>query len=91
MNSKLRAARRYLRSIVITPAAVPTTIGKNDERKIRKIGERSPTPNQRIASGIQAIGEIGRRPWTSGFRNACAVPNQPISMPTGIASATARR
>jgi hypothetical protein len=70
---------------------VPTTIGKNDERKIRKIGERSPTPNHRIASGIQAIGEIGRRPCTRGFRNACAVANQPINMPTGIASAAARR
>src|SRR6185503_18147368 len=90
-NSKLRAARRYLPSIVSTPAAVPTTMGKNEERKIRKIGERSPTPNQRMASGIQAIGEIGRRPWTSGFRNACAVPNQPMSIPTGTASATARR
>jgi hypothetical protein len=67
-NSKFRAARRYFPSIVATPAAVPTTIGKNDERKIRKMGERSPTPNHRMASGIQAIGEIGRRPWTSGFR-----------------------
>ena len=54
-------------------------------RKIRKIGDESPTPNQRIASGIQAIGEIGRRTWMSGLRKACAVPNQPISMPTGIA------
>src|SRR4030095_1045668 len=91
VNSKLRAARRYFRSMVMTPAAVPTTMGKNDERKIRKIGERSPTPNHRMASGIQAMGEIGRRPWTSGFRNACANPNQPISIPTGTASATASR
>jgi hypothetical protein len=78
-------------SMVMTPAAVPTTIGKNDERKIRKIGERSPTPNQRMASGIQAIGEMGLSPCTSGFKRVCAVANHPMSMPTGIASAAASR
>jgi hypothetical protein len=35
--------------------------------KIRKIGETSPTPNHRIASGIQAIGEIGRSIWKIGL------------------------
>ena len=35
--------------------------------KIRKIGDALPTPNHRMAIGIQAIGEIGRRIWNSGF------------------------
>ena len=35
--------------------------------KIRKIGETLPTPNHRIAIGIQAIGEIGRSIWKSGL------------------------
>jgi hypothetical protein len=34
--------------------------------KMRKIGERSPTPNQRMASGIHAMGEIGRSIWKRG-------------------------
>jgi hypothetical protein len=45
---------------VCTPATVCTTIGNTDEMKIRKIGDRLPTPNHRIAIGIHAIGEIGR-------------------------------
>ena len=64
---KLRAARRYCGSIVCTPAAVCTTVGKTAERNIRKIGATSPTPNQRIAIGIHAIGEIGRSIWKIGF------------------------
>ena len=44
-----------------------TVIGKTLARKIRKTGAASETPNQRIASGIQAIGEIGRRTWISGL------------------------
>ena len=38
-------------------------IGKTLARKIRNTGAASETPNQRIASGIQAIGEIGRSTW----------------------------
>lgn len=57
---KFAPARRYRRSIVCTPAVVCTTIGKIDEMKIGKIGDALPTPNHRIAIGIQAIGEIGR-------------------------------
>jgi hypothetical protein len=37
-----------------------TTMGKSEARKIRKVAARSPTPNQTIETGIQAIGLIGR-------------------------------
>ncbi len=50
-----------------TAAVAETVIGKTLARKIRKIGGRVGEPNQRIASGIQAIGEIGRRTWMSGL------------------------
>jgi hypothetical protein len=40
-----------------TAAIADTVIGKTLARKIRKIGALSSTPNQRIATGIQAIGE----------------------------------
>ena len=42
-------------------------VGNTDARKMRKIGDMSPTPNHRIDGGIQAIGEMGRRIWTIGF------------------------
>jgi hypothetical protein len=42
-------------------------IGNKLARKIRKIGARSLTPNHSIASGIQAIGEIGRSTWMTGL------------------------
>jgi hypothetical protein len=35
--------------------------GKKQLRKMRNMAERSPTPNHRIAIGIQASGEIGRK------------------------------
>ena len=38
----------------------PSGCGKSTLMKIKKIGEMSPTPNHKIASGIQAIGEMGR-------------------------------
>ena len=57
--------------------------------KIRKIGDALPTPNQRIAIGIQAIGEIGRRIWKSGFSVAKAPRTQPIQRPSGTATSTA--
>jgi hypothetical protein len=53
--------------MVRTPMVVCTIIGKTDDMKIRKIGDILPTPNHKIATGIQAIGEIGRSIWNSGF------------------------
>jgi len=45
--------------MVCTPAVVCTTIGNTDDMKMRNIGDASPTPNHRMAIGIQAIGENG--------------------------------
>ena len=53
--------------------------------KIRKIGEALPTPNQRMAIGIQAIGEIGRSIWKIGFSvvNAPRDPAHPQAQRNG--------
>ena len=64
-------------------------MGKNDARKTRNIGERSPTPNHRIASGIQAMGEMGRSICTTGLNAVKAVRDQPIRIPNGSASSSA--
>ena len=42
------------------------------------------TPNQRMATGIQAIGEIGRSTWMAGLKAMRARPNQPSSRPAGM-------
>src|SRR6516165_4343017 len=57
--------------------------------KIRKIGDRSPTPNQRMAIGIHAIGEIGRSIWKIGLSVRYAPPTQPIQRPSGTATRNA--
>ena len=54
------------------------------------MAERSPTPNHRIAIGIQASGEIGRRIWIIGLSAISARLYQPMTMPRGIAVTTAR-
>ena len=74
-----------------TPDVVCTTIGNTDEMKIRKIGEALPTPNQRMAMGIQAMGEIGRSIWKIGFNVVNAPRTHPIQSPSGTAKATASR
>ena len=50
-----------------TPLIDATTIGKNADRKIRKIAARSPTPKKMIATGIQAMGLIGRKSCIVGL------------------------
>ena len=77
--------------MVCTPAVVCTIIGNTDEMKIRKIGEASPTPNHRIAIGIQAIGEIGRSIWKSGLSVVNAPRTQPIQSPSGTATSDRQR
>src|SRR4051812_30608126 len=63
---------------------VASTMGKKAERKIRKIGEASPTPNHRIANGIHARGERLRKKFTIG-RNAFLASNpSPNHNPPGI-------
>src|ERR1700691_764881 len=75
--------------MVCTPAVVCTTIGKTDAMKIRKIGDALPTPNQRMAIGIQAMGEMGRRIWNTGFSVSNAPATHPIQRPAGTATRTA--
>src|SRR5215813_8134273 len=53
------------------------------------MGEVSPTPNQRMAIGIHAIGEMGRRICTSGFSMRYVPCIQPIHSPSGMATHTA--
>jgi hypothetical protein len=66
-----------------------TVIGNTLARKIRKIGRVSSTPNQRIATGIHAIGEIGRSAWMIGFSARNAGRNQPSTSPSGTPTSTA--
>ena len=54
--------------MVCTPLVVCTTMGNTEAMKMRKIGETSPTPNHRMAMGIQAMGEIGRSIWKMGLK-----------------------
>ena len=65
--------------------------GKKQPTKMRKMAARSPTPNQRMAIGIQASGEIGRKICTSGLKAISARRYQPIVSPRGIAVTAARR
>src|SRR5439155_7144313 len=72
-----------------TAAIAETVIGKTLARKIRKIGAASLTPNHKIATGIQAIGEIGRRICRIGLKAWKARVYQPSSSPTGTPMSTA--
>ena len=72
-----------------TPFAVATTRGKSAPSTMRKIGAGSPMPNQMTASGIHAIGLIGRSSWISGFTTRPNAANQPTSSPSGMPTATA--
>src|SRR5688500_559648 len=89
VRPKLRPACTYIGGTLRTPFIVATTIGKNDARKIRKIGARLLTPNQITASGIQASGEIGRSIWISGFVARASALHQPRASPAGTPRITA--
>src|SRR6266540_2334832 len=72
-----------------TAAMADTVIGNTLARNIRKIGARSSTPNQRIATGIHAMGEMGRSIWIIGLNAWNARPYQPSNRPKGTPKATA--
>src|SRR5215210_955157 len=74
-----------------TEAMADVVIGNRLARKIRKMGAMSDTPNHRMATGIQAIGEIGRSTWMAGLKARMAGVNQPRSRPKGIPTKTASR
>ena len=66
-----------------------TVIGNTLARKIRKTGAASDTPNHRIATGIQAMGEMGRKIWIIGLNASKALRYQPSARPAGTPTSTA--
>ena len=51
-----------------TAIAVAITIEKKLDKNIKNIAGLSPIPNQSIANGIHAKGEIGRKNWINGLK-----------------------
>jgi hypothetical protein len=74
---------------VATAFIAVTVSGRNEATQIRKIAVRSPTPNHRMAIGIHASGEIGRRIWIHGLSASSARRYQPIDRPSGTPSGAA--
>ena len=72
-----------------TAAMADTVMGKTLARKIRNTGAASDTPNQRMATGIQAMGEMGRNIWIMGLNAWNARPYQPRNNPNGTPNNTA--
>src|SRR3984893_8117638 len=66
-----------------------TVMGKTLAKKIRKMGAASLTPNHRMAPGIHAIGEIGRKTWINGLNAWNAREYQPRTKPSGTPITTA--
>jgi hypothetical protein len=54
-----------------------------------KTAGRSPTPNQRIAIGIQASGEMGRKIWRNGPIARSPRRDPPRQRPSGMATSAA--
>ena len=79
-----RAARIRLGSIPFTPLMVLSRMGKKMPRKMMNWFCSSPTPNQRMESGIQASGGIGRS--ISKMVSICSstTRDQPMAMPIGM-------
>src|SRR5688500_7035029 len=69
--------------MLATAPIVAITVGKKAAIKIRKIVGRSPTPNQRIANGIQASGERLRKKLIVGSSACRARALRPSHNPTG--------
>src|SRR3954454_8421258 len=86
-----REASRTCGSIDRTPACELMTDGTKAAKKITMIFAPSPSPSQRIASGIQASGGIGRMREKTGVMKASKRPLAPMRIPSGAPSATATR
>src|SRR5712692_5502420 len=65
---KLRPAFQWIDETLPTALIAETASGRTEAMKMMKTEERSPTPNQRIASGIHARAEIGRTISTIGAK-----------------------
>jgi hypothetical protein len=72
--------------ILITAAMIETNNGKKQEIKIRNIAGLSPIPNQIIANGIQARGEIGRKNCIRLLKILFPIVHRPSNNPIGKAS-----
>src|SRR5437763_2164241 len=90
-SAKLRAALRCTGSMSCTAFIVASVSGRNEAEKISNMAERSPTPNQRMAMGIHASGEIGRSSCSSGLKAISPRRERPRATPAGTASSSAPR
>jgi hypothetical protein len=60
------------------------SIGKTLPTNIMKMADSKPTPNHKMAKGIQAIGGIGLRIPINKLERSCAVLDHPIKIPRGM-------
>jgi hypothetical protein len=60
------------------------SMGKTLPMNIMKIADSRPTPNHKIANGIQAIGGIGLSMPINRLERSLTVLDQPITIPKGI-------
>src|SRR6267142_3534548 len=70
-----------------TPAMVESRVGNRVATQTTKTLPASPIPNHRMASGIQASGEIGRKISTNGSTIRSMRRYHPMASPSGIANA----
>src|ERR1035438_8059471 len=75
--------------MLATAAIVARTTGKNAARKMRKMVAASPTPNHRMANGIQASGDRLRKKFTIGSSARRAFKTCPSQRPAGRPNSTA--
>jgi hypothetical protein len=66
-------------------------MGKKLPRNMMNIAEPRPTPNHKIAKGIQAIGGMGRKTPIMKPDKFCASFDHPIITPRGMATNAAIR
>src|SRR5439155_124548 len=74
-------------SMRFTPAMVESRVGNSVATQTTNTLPASPMPNQRMASGIQASGEIGRKISTNGSTMRSTRRDHPMASPSGIAIA----
>jgi len=86
----VRAASIKMVSTDSTPEIVLKSIGKKHPRNMINDADFNPIPNHKIASGIHARGGTGRSVSIAGVRNSLRKRDQPMTMPRGMATATAR-
>ena len=60
------------------------SMGKTLPTNIMKIADSRPTPNHKMANGIQAMGGIGRRIPIIRLEKSLTVLDHPIRIPKGM-------